>query len=155
MTVITADHATLLAHLQSAPFLMGVDSGRWALRELKWPYVLVDVFAFNGDLYTLRLLCDGYPEQPPTGAFWDAAHGTHLPGPRWPRAGPGRGQALRNDWQSGTALYIPCDRHSISGHDQWRGLYPAWLWKPKRGLTCYLEVVSELIGGADYVQPAA
>lgn len=143
--------AALIAHLAEGPFLSGADKGRWALVKLNWPYLYVDVFAYNGDKYTLRLDCSGYPKQPPTGAFWDTVADRPLPANKWPRAGGRCGQALRPDWEQGTALYIPCDRKSIAGHDQWASLYPSWLWKPSIGITSYLNVVVELIGGADYV----
>lgn len=152
---LPADHAAVLQHLETGAFLSGVDDGRWSLKGVQWPYLLLDIRAINGDLYTLRLRCDGYPALPPTGAFWDVPSNSPLPAARWPRAGAHRGQALRADWQSGTALYIPCDRSSISGHDQWTQLYPAWLWDATVGLTRYLNVVSELLNGSDYVSPSA
>lgn len=152
---LPADHVAVLKYFETGPFLSGEEDGRWSFRNVEWPYVLVDLRARNGDQFTLRLLCDGYPEQAPTGAFWDAQNKAHLPAARWPRAGAHRGQALKADWQNGTALYIPCDRQSITGHDQWRQLYPAWLWNPSIGLTRYLNVVSELLNGDDYVAPNA
>jgi hypothetical protein len=146
------DQARLLAHLESGSFLIGTEDGRWKLQEVIWPFVLVDVMAFNGDVYTLRLQCEGYPTQPPTGIFWDMVNNIPLASNRWPRAGVRVGQALRPD---GAALYIPCDRLSIAGHDQWTQLYSSWLWDAQVGLTRYLQVVSELIGGTDYVSPNA
>jgi hypothetical protein len=152
---VDSDHVQLLSHLESGPFLSGVDDGRWTLREINWPFVLVDVVAFNGDVFTLRLQCDSYPALPPTGTFWDVVSNTRLAASCWPRTTGRGGQALRTDWHNGAALYIPCDRLSISGHDQWAQIYPAWLWDSKVGLTRYLHVVSELISDVDYVSPNA
>ncbi|WP_312563955.1 hypothetical protein [Diaphorobacter sp.] len=147
-------HAALLAHLEEAPFLMGSMNGRWQLRAIAWPIAFFDVRARDGRDYTLRLDCAGYP-QAPTGAFWDVPASTWLPGPRWPRAGSRFGAALRSDWQGGTALYVPCDRASLPGHEQWLQLHPAWAWDPKIGISRYLNVVSTMLNGEDYVAPSA
>ena len=139
-TTFPPEHVALLAHLDEAPFLMGAMNGRWQLRSIAWPIAFFDVRARDGRDYTLRLDCTGYP-QAPTGAFWDVQASTWLPGPRWPRAGSRFGSALRSDWQGGTALYVPCDRGSLPGHEQWLQLHPAWAWDPKIGISRYLNVV--------------
>lgn len=95
-----------------------------------------------------------YPGMP-TGAFWDVAAGQWLAAHRWPRAGARFGSALRTDWQGGMALYIPCDRASIGGHEVWLQLHPAWAWSPSVGIGRYLEVVWTMLNGDDYVAPAA
>lgn len=147
-------HSKLLEHLDQAPFVMGEMNGRWRLRGISWPFVYIDVRARDRRDFTLRLECDGYPGLP-TGAFWDLVSVGWLPAHRWPRAGARFGTALRTDWQGGTALYIPCDRKSIDGHEQWLQLYPAWTWNPNVGITRYLEVVWTMLNGEDYVPPAA
>lgn len=151
---VPTDHAKLLDHLEQAPFVMGEINGRWEVREISWPFVFIDVRARDKRQFTLRLQCDGYPSLP-TGAFWDLVNGSWLPADRWPRTGARFGGALRTDWQGGTALYIPCDRNSIAGHEQWLQLYPAWAWDPIIGITRYLEVVWMMLNGEDYVAPAA
>lgn len=151
---LSQDHAKLLEHLESAPFLLGEMDGRWRLRDLAWPCAYFDVIAKGGQAYTLRLQCDGYPGMP-TGAFWDVAAGQWLAAHRWPRAGARFGSALRTDWQGGMALYIPCDRASIGGHEVWLQLHPAWAWSPSVGIARYLEVVWTMLNGDDYVAPAA
>lgn len=144
----------LEAHLETAPYFVGEVNGRWNLRGIEWPFALFDVFARDRRPYTLRLDCEGYPCMP-TGAFWDVQQGRWLTSDRWPRAGARFGAALRTDWQGGTALYIPCDRRSIGGHEQWLQLHPAWAWDPSVGVARYLEVVWTLLNGDDYVAPAA
>lgn len=147
--------ARLLADLEGPAFVAGEFDGRWRLQEVAWPNLLVDVFARDGRRFALRLNCEGYPNVAPTGAFWDSQRGSWLAADRWPRAGSRFGAALRTDWQGGTALYIPCDRLSINGHEQWLQLHPAWVWDTVVGVTRYLDVVWTLINGADYVAPAA
>jgi len=151
---LTSDHALLLQHIERAPFAMGEINGRWKLRGITWPYVFIDVRARDKREFTLRLQCDGYPGMP-TGAFWDPVNDTWLPAHCWPRTGVRFGSALRTDWQSGTALYIPCDRNSIAGHEQWLQLHPAWAWDTGIGIARYLEVVWVMLNGEDYVPPAA
>jgi len=151
---LTSDHAALLEHTNAAPFLMGEMNGRWRLRDIAWPFAFVDVSARDGRAYTLRLQCDGYPGMP-TGAFWNLATGSWLAAHSWPRAGARFGGALRTDWQNGTALYIPCDRTSISGHEAWLQLHPAWVWSPTVGIARYLDVVWTMLNGEDYVAPSA
>jgi hypothetical protein len=153
-TSLPPDHAALLDHLERAPFLMGEMNGRWRLRDVVWPLVFADVTAKDGRAYTLRLQCDGYPGMP-TGAFWDLATNQWLAAPRWPRTGARFGSALRTDWQNGTALYIPCDRTSIAGHEAWLQLHPAWVWSSTVGIARYLEVVWTMLNGDDYAAPAA
>ena len=111
-------------------------------------------FAKDRHAYTLRLQCDDYPAMP-TGAFWDLTTGQWLSAHRWPRTGARFGSALRTDWQGGCALYIPCDRASIAGHEVWLQLHPAWAWSPTVGISRYLEVVWTMLNGDDYVAPAA
>lgn len=151
---VTRDQAQLLEHLEQAPFVMGEMNGRWRLRDIKWPFVFIDVIARDNRHFTLRLQCDGYPGLP-TGAFWDPLSGGWLPAHRWPRTGARFGAALRSDWHGGTALYIPCDRNSLSGHEQWLQLHPAWAWDQAVGIARYLEVVWTMLNGDDYVAPAA
>lgn len=148
------EHVALLAHLEEAPFLIGALNGHWQVRSIAWPIAFFDVRARDGRDYTLRLDCAGYP-QAPTGAFWDVPASTWLPGPRWPRAGSRFGSALRSDWQGGTALYVPCDRGSLPGHEQWLELHPAWAWDPRVGISRYLNVVSSMLNGEDYLAPSA
>lgn len=151
---VQTDHAKLLEHLEQAPFMIGEMNGRWRLRGISWPFVFVDVQARDKREYTLRLQCDGYPGLP-TGAFWDTVNDTWLQATRWPSTGARFGAALRSDWQGGTALYIPCDRNSIAGHEQWLQLHPAWSWDTNIGIARYLEVVWMMLNGEDYVAPAA
>ena len=144
------DEQSLRADLGSARFLAGEDRGRWRFRDLRWPHVLVDVIAKDGRPFTLRLECSNYPDPAPTGTFWDLEGNRQLPFDGWPRGGERIRLALRPDWQGGSALYIPCDRISIAGHDGWRTQYPQLIWNPQRGIVMYLEVVYELLHSRDY-----
>ena len=73
--------------------------------------------------------------------------------------GPSGGEcmrlAFRPEWKNGHALYLPCDRESLVGHDAWLSQYPQLIWKPAKGISHYLEVVHDLLQGHDHVSAAA
>jgi hypothetical protein len=144
------DETSLRADLASARFLSGEDRGRWKLVKLEWPHLYVNVNARDGRTFTLRLDCRGFPGQGPTGTFWDLATGFKLAFGRWPAGGERINLAFKPGWQDGNALYIPCDRVSIVGHDAWVTQYPQLIWKPAKGVSHYLEVVHDLLQSRDY-----
>lgn len=150
------DEAALRAHLESAEFKMGEADGRWRrIAELKWPFVYIGVSAIDGVEYPFRFDCSGFP-QGATGRLWDIANDVQLPDDLWPNSkskskDTGRVAAVfRTDWQKGSALYLPCDRVSIAGHDGWVTQMPSKLWRPHRGLVHYLELIHELLHCSDY-----
>ncbi|EQD49663.1 hypothetical protein B2A_07588, partial [mine drainage metagenome] len=96
----------------------------------------------------------GYPQAAPTGGPWDMNTNQVLPFDLWPRGRGGRVTAVfRTDWKRGTALYLPCDRESIVGHDNWNRDMPSKIWRPSDGIVQYLELVHELLQSRDYAQP--
>lgn len=145
------DERALRADLESARFLSGEGKGRWQLINLQWPYLFVNVRAKDGRNFTLRLDSSGYPATPPTGTFWDTVTGCRLPFDKWPAGGERIQLAFKPGWKDGNALYIPCDRESIAGHDAWVSQYPQMIWNPPRGITMYLEIVHNLLQSRDYV----
>lgn len=149
------DETSLRADLVSAHFLSGEDRGRWEFEKLEWPHLYVSVTARDGRAFALRLNCCGFPNQPPTGTFWDLAANTRLPFNQWPTGGERISLAFKPGWKDGNALYIPCDRESIAGHDNWVSQYPQLIWKPAKGITHYLEVVHGLLQSRDYACAAA
>ena len=96
-TLYSPDETALREHIDSGVFLSGDSSGYWNLRSIDWPYVFVDINARNADVYTLRLQCAGYPQEPPTGTFWDVSNDRQLEANKWPRGGQCAGQALRSE----------------------------------------------------------
>lgn len=149
------DEMSLRADLTSAHFLSGEDRGRWEFKKLEWPHLYVSVTARDGRTFALRLNCCGFPSQPPTGTFWDLAANTRLPFNHWPTGGERISLAFKPSWKDGNALYIPCDRESIAGHDNWVSQYPQLIWRPAKGITHYLEVVHGLLQSRDYACAAA
>lgn len=144
----------LLAHLEDGPFASGVARGRWRLVEVAWPNLRIAISAAPRPgapaEYELRFDCTGYPRQAPTGQPWDGARNAPLAQPHWPT---GRGRvplAFNPDWGGGAALYLPCDRRALDGHEHWRTQHPSMIWSPDGDITQYLRIVHDLLNTTDY-----
>ena len=137
-----------------ATFRLGEAEGRWRLIETNWPFVLVTITARDERRYVFRFDCDGYPQTAPTGGPWDQSRDAILAFDCWPRGKGGRVSAVfRPDWKNGAALYLPCDRKSLAGHENWRHIMPSKIWHPEVGIVQYLEIVHELLNCRDYAPP--
>jgi hypothetical protein len=148
------DQRAFEADVAKATFRLGEAEGRWRLIKVSWPFAFISVFAKDGVEYELRFNCSGYPEMAPTGGPWDVERNQILAFNRWPRGSGGRVSAVfRTDWKNGTALYLPCDRESFAGHENWRAEMPSKIWRPKDGIVQYLELVHELLHSRDYSPP--
>jgi hypothetical protein len=153
----TPDERAFLADLERAPFLLGVAESRWRLLSMKGVIAVIGVTAKDGREYALRFDIGGYPQAAPTARLWDAENDAPLATSKRPRSlRRGRlGAVFRSDWKAGTALYLPCDREAIAGHDGWRVQLPSKIWCPTIGIVHYLEQVHELFHCSDYAAPLA
>lgn len=141
--------------MAKAAFRLGEVDGRWRLVRVAWPHVFVGVVAKDGHEYVLRLNCAGYPQASPTGGPWDLDTDRILAFDHWPCGRGGRVSAVfRTDWKGGIALYLPCDREALAGHDNWRREMPSKIWRPAEGIVQYLELVHELLQSCDYAPRA-
>lgn len=148
------DERAFRADLAQPKFRLGHLDGRWRLIDVAWPHASIGVTAKDGREYSLRFDCTGYPQVPPTAGPWDLEHNQILPFDRWPKSSGGRvGAVFNNGWKGGTALYLPCDREAIAGHDHWRAEMPSKIWRPVDGIVQYLELVHELLNCNDYRSP--
>jgi len=153
--VSAPDERAFQADAAKPRFRLGEVEKRWRLVSLAWPFVYITITANDGHEYVFRFNCAGYPQSPPTAGPWDVTQSRVLPFAQWPRSGGGRlGAVFRTDWKNGTALYLPCDRESITGHDNWRTEMPSKIWKPAEGIVQYLELVHELLNSGDYSSPS-
>ena len=150
----TADERVFWAHLERGPFQSGVDRGRWHLVSVNWPCAVITVAAAERpnapDEYAFRFELTNYPSSPPTAQLWDTVRSAPLDHSRWPG---GRGRippAFNPAWKGGTCPYLPCDRHSIEGHDAWRSQYPEMIWSPSGDITQYLRILYDLLTSEDY-----
>ena len=145
------DERAFSADVSKPAFCLGQVEGRWSLLGVNWPFALISVTAKDGRHYVLRFDCSGYPQTPPTAGPWDPDRNTPLAFDRWPGNRGGRlGAVFRTDWKGGSALYLPCDRLSLEGHDNWRTEMPSKIWRPAEGIVQYLELVHELLNCRDY-----
>jgi len=146
------DEAAFRADVAKPAFVLGQLERRWKLIEIAWPYALVAVTAKDGRDFVLRFELSNYPQTPPTAAPWDVNGKTTLAVGQWPRGG--RVSPVFNPgWRGGTALYLPCDRLAIEGHDNWRVDMPSKIWRPDVGIVHYLEIVHELLTSRGYSAP--
>lgn len=89
----------------------------------------------------LRFNLEGYPAKAPTGQPWDAENRGPLPNARWPRGSRHLNAIFNPNWNA-AALYMPCDRVAMEGHDAWKQTFPEWWWTPRHTITHYLTFVS-------------
>jgi hypothetical protein len=148
------DERALHADLARGPFQLGVCLNRWRLGAIEWPLVHVAVAAAErpnapGEWW-FRFDCTGYPQDAPTARPWNPDTNQALPANRWPAGSSRVPSVFRPDWKDGTCLYLPCDRLSAAGHDNWRTDHPALVWSPARGIVLYLTELSALLNSSDY-----
>jgi hypothetical protein len=145
------DERAFAADIAKANFRLAVAENRWRILRMDWPHVCIAVKARDGREHVLRFDCQSYPETPPTAGPWDLEQNKILDFNKWPKGNGGRVSAVfRPDWKCGSALYLPCDRVSIEGHDNWRMQMPSKIWNPAKGIVQYLELVHELLNCPDY-----
>lgn len=150
-TTRAPDERALRADAAQAAFRLAAAEDRFRIEMIDWPTVIATVSAADGTRYALRFDCSGYPTAAPTARLWDLTRNAPPAPHMWPGSKGGRvGAVFRQDWQGGTALYLPCDRVSFAGHDNWIHETPTMIWNPSRGLLQYLEIVHELLNCADY-----
>lgn len=151
----TPDRIAFEADVGRPAFRLGVAEGRWRLVDTDWPFAFLTVTARDGREYLLRMNCTNYPASPPTAGLWDRAANAPVSAEAWPPGRGGRFSAVfRRDWKGGTALYMPCDREAIAGHEHWVQQMPSKIWRPDAGVVQYLEEAHELLNCADYAPPA-
>jgi hypothetical protein len=153
--IAAPDERAFATDLAKPVFLQGIADGRWRLVLASWPRAQIAVTAKDGAEYILQFECSGYPTDAPAARLWDASVNGPLPSARWPRSAAGGrvGAVFRADWKNGSALYLPCDRESLPGHENWKRELPSQIWRPSVGIVHYLEIVHELLHCRDYAPP--
>lgn len=148
------DERAFRADVDKPAFKLAEVEGRWRLAAITWPHALIAVRAADDRMFSLRFELSGYPESPPTAGPWDVDRKAPLAQSLWPKSRGGRvGAVFRIDWKGGSALYLPCDREAIQGHDNWRTEMPSKIWRPAAGIVQYLELVHDLLNSHDYAPP--
>lgn len=150
---MTPDECIFRGHLEEVPFVSGVDRQKWdvvgGIQTLRWPCPVIWVQAAP------RLMSDGriflkfdltnYPQIAPTSCPWDIPIDNKLPFASWPK-GPGNVSAVFNPgWNGGNALYAPCDRLAMPGHEPWQNQLPQWWWRSDFTIVKYLDFVYQCL----------
>lgn len=148
------DQLLLEQDLVAPEFRCGEIDGRWRRGAMRWPHLILAVTAPERPNapteYGFRFECTGYRQTPVTAQPWDIEADAPLPAARWPTGPSIVSSVFRPTWKQGQCLYLPCDRMSIEGHENWRNEHPSRLWQPARGIICYLEQIHELFYQSDY-----
>jgi hypothetical protein len=147
---------SLKTHLNDAPFLAGADCGKWGLFggfetvDLTWPifWVRSDKRIIQDGRIHRRFNTENYPQQATTACPWDINTNMKLGPTLWPK-GPSVATVFNPMWKN-DALYAPCDRVAMQGHDVWKVLCPQWWWQPSSTIVTYLEFVYVCLNPADY-----
>lgn len=64
-------------------------------------------------------------------------------------------QVFNPSWVNREAIYLPCDRRAIQGHDHWRREHPQLIWRPDIGIVQYLSAVWEVLQSRELEPRAA
>jgi hypothetical protein len=148
------DRMLMEQDLAAPQFRCGEIEGRWRHVATAWPHVIIAVSAPERPRspaeFAFRFECSNYRQIPATAQPWDLKTNSLLAAGQRP-TGPAMVVAVfRPDWKQGQCLYLPCDRMSIEGHDNWLNEHPSRIWRPERGIICYLEQIYELFHQSDY-----
>jgi hypothetical protein len=143
------DESLFKAHLEEAPFQSGADAGKWGLygetKDLVWPHPILWVAASKllvpASRIYLRFTADGYSAQAPTACPWNTETNLRLEDALWPKLSGKFTKVFRHDWQIKNALYAPCDRLAMAGHEGWQQQFPFWWWQPHFTIVKYLSFV--------------
>lgn len=155
------DESLFRSHLEEAPFQSGVDRAKWGLpsglESVTWPHAVLWVAADERILPSrkihLRFTLDGYSASAPTACPWDLEKGTVLENPLRPKLTGKFALVFRVDWNAGTALYAPCDRVAMTGHDAWQKQFPFWWWRADFTIVKYLEFVHMCLNPVRHEDP--
>lgn len=141
-------------HIRTASFLLGLEDGYWDLLddESNWPHRFMWVknsFSTDNDrrIYLFFDL-ENYPGQAPTSMPWDINYNKLLDYNNWPKGNDAITKAFTPNWSKGhdNALYIPCDRKAMAGHEQpWQQQYPNVWWTSDKTIVHYLRTVYNLL----------
>lgn len=153
------DTSLFFAHLSGSEFQAGVDRGQWGISteaiEASWPFVIIwiDAAAKTGcqRRYYFKFDLGGYPSAAPTACPWDDSTNTRLANSLWPKGSKFVSKTFNFSWNP-NALYAPCDRVAMVGHEIWKTQFPEFWWQPTFQITVYLNFLHHLLHSSDYVK---
>lgn len=144
------------SHISQPEFRFGQEQGMWDVANapsgIDWPKSVIWVqtlerVAGSGRVYLLFDLT-GYSEAAPTAVPCSAESGAVLPDAQWPRGNSVIENVFRPGWRR-DALYLPCDRQALPGHNDWPQRFPHQLWATNPVITHYLRIVHQILNPPD------
>ena len=153
------DKALFHQHVHEPGFQGGVDRGDWGLLHdgsdyPDWPITILFVRAASKpgkpDRYYFRFDLTHYPGSAPTARPWDIDKNAPLDIAQWPRGNKLVSFTFNYGWNI-AALYAPCDRMAMVGHEAWRMQFPELWWQSSFTVTIYLAFLHQLLNSSDYV----
>jgi hypothetical protein len=154
------DTAIFHQHLNDPDFQTGIDNSMWGIYDENpeyptWPVVIIWVRAVpktnRPDKYYFKFNLSGYPSAAPTSFPWDVANNCRLDNSQWPRGQKFVSFTFNYSWNQ-EALYTPCDRTAMIGHDGWQTQFPDLWWQPSFKITVYLNFLYRLLNSSDYAK---
>ena len=140
-------------HVSAGPFQSGKVNRRWRLLDITWPNAFIAVTAAKRDNapleYVFRFDCSDYPATGPTAQPWDWERQSPLSHNKWPGGSDEVQRAFNPNWND-QALYLPCDRLALPGHDSWRTQHPGMIWSRDKDITFYLRFIYDLLHSSTY-----
>ena len=122
--------------------------------DLSWPKVVLWVAAGvrdnSPDRFYICLDCQNYPNDPPTGNFWDIETKELLVPAERPKGKDNVGKVFRVDWEGGIAFYYPYDRLASKSHANWKQKYPYLVWDSNNTIVDLLTEIHQLLNCNDY-----
>jgi hypothetical protein len=154
MAIPKPDEKVFLEHIEAGPFQSGVDLKHWRLISVEWSYSIIAVRADSRpnapNEYFFRFELTNYPADLPTAQPWNIETNSPLAHNKWATGGGRIEKAFNPGWKSGIALYLPCDRQAIEGHEPWIHQHPSMIWSPDDDITKYLRIIYDLLHSKDY-----
>jgi len=151
------DESLFKQHLGEALFQIGVDDGSWGLcgtlADIQWPCAVLWCKATPKESgqkkYYFRFTLDGYSASAPTAVPWDINKNQPLEHAAWPRWTAYLQKVFNPGWNNGTALYAPCDRKAMQGHEKWKEQHSAFWWFPGSNIVKYLRFLYRLLNSGE------
>jgi hypothetical protein len=154
------DNAMFDLHMKQADFQIGIDEGMWGIANenscySEWPYIYIWIKAKekpnSPERYFFRFDLSNYPSSAPTACPWDFEGKCRLESNKWPRGSRFVSNTFNPTWNQ-TALYAPCDRIAMAGHEGWKDQFPELWWQASFKITVYLNFLFRLLNSSDYAR---
>lgn len=147
-------------NIHNVDFLTGADKGMWGVHDedpgyANWPAVIIWVEAATKagrpDAYHFKFDLAGYSSVAPTACPWDIHTNSRLESNLWPKGSKFVSNTFNPNWNP-NALYAPCDRIAMAGHNVWQTQFPDLWWQPSFRITIYLQFLHRLLNSSDYAK---